>query len=150
METWTFFTYDDFYFLPGYHITLYHVSGSQSHLRFSQVDFRSALSKFPYGHWKCCWYIFSKRGTFGTVCAVSAACEISVKVCFLWLPTRYIKNRIYFLKDLHQTTCGLRLEWLGLSVLFQMLFPVMQFESEIDSGLKMIPKIDLNEFKPIF
>ena len=89
-------------------------------------------------------------GTFGMVCAVSAACEISVKVCFLWLPTGYIKNRIFFLKDLHQTTCGLRLEWLGLSVLFQMLFPVMQFESEIDSGLKMIPKIDLNEFKPIF
>ena len=47
METWTFFTYDDSYFLPGYHITLYHVSASQSRPRFSQLDFRSALSKFP-------------------------------------------------------------------------------------------------------
>ena len=35
-----------FYFLPCYHITLYHVSDSQRRPRFSQLDFRSATASF--------------------------------------------------------------------------------------------------------
>ena len=148
METWIFFYLRrlllfarlSYYFIPCLRLTK---SSTLLSSRFPVSSFHMVIENVDD-------IFFSKMGTFGTVCAVSAACEISVKVCFLWLPTRYSKNRIFFLKDLHQTTCGLRLEWLGLSVLFQMLFPVMQFESEIDSGLKMIPKIDLNEFKPIF
>ena len=84
--------------------------------------------------------------------AVSAAREILrihfSKSCFFWFPTRYIKNKNCFLKDLHRTTCGHRLEWLGLSVLFHMLFPMIQFESEIDSELKMFSRkilIDSNQ-----
>ena len=73
---------------------------------------------------------------------------ISAKAGFLWFPTRYIKNKNCFLKDLHRTTCGHRLEWLGLSVLFHMLFLMVQFESEIDSELKMFSRkilIDSNQ-----
>ena len=44
METWTLFTY----ILPGYHITLYHVSGSQGRPRLPQLDFWSALSNAIY------------------------------------------------------------------------------------------------------
>ena len=70
METWTFF-YLRRLFLPGYHITLYHVSGSQGRPCFSQFDFRSALIKFPWSHWKCYRYIFPKKWALLEHCAPS-------------------------------------------------------------------------------
>ena len=49
---------------------------------------------------------------------------ISAKIGWLWMTTRYIKNKNCFVKDLHQTAPGLHWEWLGTPEPREKMFPL--------------------------